>query len=87
MAYHRVMSLAIRYLGDNGKEAAEDALRALLPDARLVRKVAGVLEVCAPMPPDLAARLPRDWLMYQPTEADIAPPRLNLQKVRKHLER
>lgn len=81
------MALAVRYLGGGGAEAAEEALRALLPETTLVRKVAGVLEVCAPVPPDLAARLPKDWQLYQPTEADIAPPRLNIQRIRQLLKR
>jgi hypothetical protein len=81
------MALAVRYIGDGGAQAAEEALRALLPEATLVRKVPGVLEVSAPIPQDLAARLPNDWQLYQPTEADIAPPRLNVERIRQLLKR
>jgi hypothetical protein len=81
------MALAVRYLGDGGAQAAEEALRTVHPDANFVRKVAGVFEVCVPVPPDLATRLPRDWQLYEPTEAEIAPPRLTVQSIGQVLKR
>lgn len=78
-------TLAVRFIGDPQNLAdAEARLRAALPGSRLVSKAPGlfVLEAVAA---ELLGTVPSDWTIYEPTIADVDPPKFDWDRIKRSI--